>query len=157
MAHLDVPNSAFGSCCQCRKHSHCSKAASVPDEYPFCILKHSAIALKFLSFFFFLLGGQIHKRKLRQENPEIATECSGFSVQLFVTSGRRERNSLFYCYMKYCITFFLWYVYDFINVLAFQIGVLKYSFPAVSLDALERSTCSPLPNMQEKLRLWALH
>lgn len=68
---------------------YCSKAASDPDEYIFfSLLKHSAVTLDA-----FFVGKFMSMCKLSQENPEIATEYFVFSVQLFLKSRRKERNS----------------------------------------------------------------
>lgn len=56
--------------------------------------------------------------------------------------------------MKYCITFPMCFC-DFINVLAFQSGILKHTFCALLLDTFEGSTCLSSQNIQESLFLCA--
>lgn len=74
---LGITNSAFKSCCGCRDNSSILKTASDPDEYPFSVLKHSTVALDI-----FFVDEFTSKCKLRQEDPEIATECFVFSAIL---------------------------------------------------------------------------
>lgn len=55
----------------------------------FFLLRHSAVALDI----FFCGQIRVSTCKLSQENPEISAEYFVFSVQLFLKSRRKERNS----------------------------------------------------------------
>lgn len=87
----------------------------------FSLLKHSAVALDD-----FFMDKFTSTCKLSQENPEIATEYFVFSVQLFLKSRRRERNSKHSASTWSTVSPFPC-VISAINVLAFQSGVLEHA------------------------------
>lgn len=89
-AHLEISNSASSSCCGCKEHSFIlfKKLSQILMISFFFLLRHSAVALDI-----FFVDKFTSTCKLSQENPEISAEYFVFSVQLFLKSRRKERNS----------------------------------------------------------------